>query len=157
MRYTLLQLKKTKLPLTENQEIDFSEELNGFEDIVDSSIAEISETLTQLSEDIYIVKAHIKISLTLESCITLEKVPYVVDTDCEFEYTTNAQLSENSDAIVIEKGTIDTRDAILTEILCNKPMTICKDGEEFVDDIVEVEEENPINPAFSGLADLLKK
>ena len=156
MKYTLLQLKKIKLPLTLEETFDFSEDLNGFEDILDSSEAVVTETLSQHG-DVFVVKAHIKISLTLESCISLKRVPYVVDTDAVFEYTSNQEVSEDSDAIVIEKGTFDTRDAILTEILCNKPMTISLDGEEFEDDVVEVEEEDKINPAFSGLADLLKK
>ncbi len=154
MKYTLLQLKKTKLPLTVDETFDFKEELNGFEDILDSGIANVKETLEQHG-DIYLVKAHINISLTLESCISLKKVPYVVDTDAQFEYISSAEQSENSDAIVIENGTIDTREAILTEILCNKPMTVYLDGEEFEDDIEE-DDDDKINPAFSSLADLLK-
>jgi uncharacterized metal-binding protein YceD (DUF177 family) len=155
MKYAIPQLRKFKMPLRETSEIDFSQELNGFEDVLSSSKALVDETLSQISEDTYNLKASIKITLTLQSAISLKEVPYAIDTVLDIEYTTN-KGTEDSDAIVIENNTIDTYDAILTEILCQKPMTVTLDGEEFIDEAPEDDTEK-INPAFQGLADLLKK
>ena len=155
MKYAIAQLKKFKMPLRETSEIDFSQDLNGFEDILSSSKATVEETLSQITDDTYRLKAHIQIMLTLQSAISLKEVPYAIDTVLDIEYTTN-KGTEDSDAIVIENNTIDTYDAILTEILCQKPMTVKLDGEEFVDEAPE-DDTNKINPAFQGLADMLKK
>jgi len=144
------------MPFSEKSEMDFSKDLNGFEDIIDSSVASVNETLSQITETTFHLNAHIKINLVLESCITLERVPYAIDTILDVDYTTDKNVTD-SDAIFIENNTIDTYDAILTEILCQKPMTISNDGEEFEDDVVEDNTEEAINPAFQGLADLLKK
>lgn len=153
MKYTILELKKLNLPLNEVTEFDFSEELNGFEDILSSSKATVEETLTKLNDDYFHLKAHIKIDLVLESAITLEKVPYAIDTILNVDYTTLQNVTDE-DAIIVENNTIDTYDAILTEILCQKPMTAKNPGEEFESDLEE--EEDKINPAFASLADFLK-
>lgn len=155
MKYAIPQLRKFKMPLRETSEIDFSQDLNGFEDVLSSSKALVDETLTQISEDTYNLKASIKITLTLQSAISLKEVPYAIDTVLDVDYTLD-KSTEDSDAIVIENNTIDTTDAILTEILCQKPMTVTLDGEEFIDEAPEDDTEK-INPAFQGLADLLKK
>ncbi len=154
MKYTILELRKLNLPLSETNEFDFSEELNGFEDILSSSKAAVEETLSKLDDNFYHLKAHIKIDLVLESAITLEKVPYAIDTILNVDYTTLQNVTDE-DAIIVENNTIDTYDAILTEILCQKPMTVRNEGEEFESDVVE--EEDKINPAFASLADFLKK
>ena len=39
MKYAIPQLRKFKMPLRETSEIDFSQELNGFEDVLSSSKA----------------------------------------------------------------------------------------------------------------------
>jgi uncharacterized metal-binding protein YceD (DUF177 family) len=155
MKYAIPQLRKFKMPLRETSEIDFSQELNGFEDVLSSSKALVDETLSQISEDTYNLKASIKITVTLQSAISLKEVPYAIDTVLDVDYTLD-KSTEDSDAIVIENNTIDTTDAILTEILCQKPMTVTLDGEEFIDEAPEDDTEK-INPAFQGLADLLKK
>lgn len=153
MKYTILELKKLNLPLNEVNEFDFSEELNGFEDILSSSKATVKETLSKLDDTFYHLKAHIKIDLVLESAITLKKVPYAIDTILNVDYTTLQNVTDE-DAIIVENNTIDTYDAILTEILCQKPMTARNEGEEFESDLEE--EEDKINPAFASLADFLK-
>jgi uncharacterized metal-binding protein YceD (DUF177 family) len=153
MKYTISQLRKLNLPLYEESEFDFSNDLNGFEDILSSSKAAVKETLSKLDDNLYHLNAHIKIDLVLESSITLKKVPYAIDTILDVDYTTQDVTDE--DAILVENGTIDTTDAILTEILCQKPMTVRNQGEEFESDSVE-EAKDDVNPAFAGLADLLK-
>lgn len=153
MKYTILELKKLNLPLNEVNEFDFSEELNGFEDILSSSKATVEETLSKVDDTFYHLKAHIRIDLVLESAITLEKVPYAIDTILNVDYTTLQNVTDE-DAIIVENNTIDTYDAILTEILCQKPMTARNEGEEFESDLEE--EEDKINPAFASLADFLK-
>ncbi len=154
MKHTFLELRKLNLPLTENSEFDFSKELNGFEDILSSSKAAVTETLTRIDDTTYHLKAYIKIDLVLESAITLEKVPYAIDTILNVDYTTLQNVTDE-DAIIVENNTIDTYDAILTEILCQKPMTARNEGEEFESELPD-EEEEKVNPAFASLADFLK-
>ena len=153
MKFSVLELRKTKLPITQTSEIDFSNELNGFEDIISSEICNVSETISR-NDGFYSVDATISIKLTLESAISLKEVPYEINTRTTFLFTENKEDVEDSDAILIENGEIDTFDAILTEILCNKPMTVSLPGEEYKN---EESEEESINPAFASLADLLKK
>ncbi len=152
MKYTVLELRKSKLPLTEESNLDLSEDLNGFEDILSSSECNVVETLTK-HDSFYQVDAKIKIQLVLESSISLKEVPYDIETEATFLFTDNKEDANENDAILIENGTIDTKDAILTEILCNKPMTVCLPGEVYNSDDSE---EDSINPAFASLADLLK-
>ncbi len=153
MRYTTLDLRKMKLPITETSEIDFSSDLIGLEDILSCSKATVVETLTK-QDSFYQVDCSIKINLMIESSISLKEVPYEIVTNATFLYTDNKDDVSEYDAILIENGVIDTYDAILTEILCNKPMTVRLPGEEYNNDEDESEK---INPAFAGLADLLKK
>ena len=158
MKYTIFQLRKLNMPFSVEESIDFSKDLDGFEDILRSSIANVKETIRKVDDNTFIVEANIKICLILESSISLEEIPHDIDITEKFEYTLDKSLAEDSDAILIENNTVDTYDSILTEILCNKPMTSIIEGEEFISDEVEekTEEEN-INPAFASLADLLKK
>ncbi len=158
MKYTIFQLRKLNMPFSVEESIDFSKDLDGFEDIIRSSIANVKETIRRVNDDTFIVEANIKISLVIESSISLDEITQDIDLNESFEYTLDKSLAEDSDAILIENNTVDTYDAILTEILCNKPMTSIIDGEEFVSDEVSTEDESDeINPSFAGLADLLKK
>ncbi len=153
MRYATSDLRKMQLPLTETSEIDFSSELIGLEDILSCSKANVVETISK-QDTFYKIDASININLIIESAISLKEVPYEINTNVTFLYTNDKDDVSEFDAILIENGMIDTYDAILTEILCNKPMTVCLPGEVFTSD----EEDNDnINPAFAGLADLLKK
>ena len=56
-------------------------------------------------------------------------------------------------AFLIEGVTLNTKEAILTNILCEKPMSFTK--ENFVSDVEEETEDDNINPAFASLKDLL--
>ncbi len=157
MKYTVFQLRKLKMPFEVDEEFDLSNDLDGFEDILKSTPAHVIEKISQVSDDTWEIKAHISIILTLQSSISLKEIPYKVECDTEFEYTLDKDLANDSDAILVENNTIDTTDAILTEILCQKPMTSCYDDEEFESDIATDDSNDKINPAFAGLADLLKK
>ncbi|MCR5786372.1 MAG: hypothetical protein K6G28_01565 [Acholeplasmatales bacterium] len=156
MKYTVFQLRKLKMPFELEEEFDFSNDLNGFEDIISASKANVVERISQITDDTWTVDADIKIELILQSAISLKEIPYKVETNASFEYTLDKNLADDSDAILVENNTIDTTDAILTEILCQKPMTSILEGEEFESDEVKAPEEK-VNPAFAGLADLLKK
>ena len=153
MRYATSDLRKMQLPLTEESEIDFSNDLIGLEDILSCSKAKVVETISK-QDTFYKVDASIKINLVIESAISLKEVPYEIVTNVTFLYTFDKDDVSEFDAILIENGVVDTYDAILTEILCNKPMTVCLPGEEYKNDD---DDKDNINPAFASLADLLKK
>lgn len=156
MRYTIQQLRKMKMPFEVEEDIDFSNELNGFEDIISSNKAHVKEKINSISNDTFEVSMKISIELSICCNITLESLPLVINTESIEIYSTDPLVLENSDVIPIEGQTLDTKDAILTNILCNKPMTSTKPGASFESVSEEEELEDKINPAFAGLKDLLK-
>lgn len=158
MRYTLAQLRKMKFPYNEVNYFDFKSELDGFEDIISSNEAKVTETIANIGPDSYKVEMDISIDLYLECAVTLEKIPYSIRTKtCEY-YTFDQETAQNGDYVYIEGQTLDTKDEVLSDILVEKPMKSVKDGVDFEDDIEEEEtEEEYINPAFAGLKDLFKK
>ena len=153
MRISIQELKKSQFPLTVEESLDFSKSLVGFEDILDCSNCKVKEVIKMLTTDTYQIKFEISIDLTLESSISLKKIPYHISSDFEEIFSTSDDEIELSDGIKIEDNVLDTEEAILTEILTQKPMSSSLDDESFEDD----EAEEYINPAFAGLDDLLKK
>lgn len=157
MRYTLAQLRKMKFPYREENHFDFKNELDGFEDIISSQIAKVTETIANIGPDSYKVDMEIEIDLIVQCAITLENIPFSIRTNtCEY-YTFDKLTAENGDFIFVEGQTLDTRDEVLSSILIEKPMSNSKAGAYFEDEIEEEPEEEKINPAFAGLKDLLKK
>ena len=91
----------------------------------------------------------------MEDSISLKEIPYLIETTAEEIFSTDASME---DVFVIDGITIDTKEAILTNILINKPMSVT--NEEFESDFDEDEDveevsEEYINPAFASLKDLL--
>ena len=104
--------------------------------------------------DTFLLKLSISIELTLVDSISLKEVSYTVETDAEEIYTTDDSID---DAFFIDGQTLDTKEAILTNILIAKPMSYTLE-DDFYDEIEgeEIEEEEEyINPAFASLKDLL--
>lgn len=153
MRLALAQLRKLKMPYSYEEELDLSDELNGFEDITSSSIAKISGVINSVDNNRYYVSMNIDITLMVKSAISLKDLELPISTSCEEVYATEAY--ENEDVIIIEGTTLDTRDAVLTQILCEKPMRSVLEGEEFSSSEEEFSKDD-INPAFEALKDLLK-
>ena len=150
MKFTLAQLRNKKFPFTYEEELDLKEDLLGFEDVLDASMCHIKTTIHERGEETYLCNFNINIDLTLKDSISLEEVPYKIETSAEEIFSTDKEIE---DAIMIEGITLDTKEAILTAILIAKPMSYSK--ETFEDDIEEEVEEEKINPAFAGLKDLL--
>ena len=149
MRFTLAQLKKYIMPYSYEETLDLSSDLEGLEDIVKSSPCVIKSTIYDRGDDTYKVSFNIKITLTLEDSITLKHFDFPIDVDAEEIFSTD---ENNEDAFLIDGITLDTKEAILANILINKPMATT--DEDFVSDDVSDSEEK-INPAFASLKDLL--
>lgn len=156
MRYTLAQLRKMKFPYTEENEYDFSEELNGFEDIISSNSAKVFEKIRNIGSDSFEVILDIDISLIVQCSVTLEEMPYQIKTLKTVYYTFDKEIVSSDDYIIIDGQTLDTREEVLSEILIEKPMKFVKDGVEYDSEEEEDSDEEYINPAFAGLKDLLK-
>ncbi len=150
MRFTLAQLKKYIMPYSYEETLDLSSDREGLEDIVKSSPCVIKSTIYDRGDDTYKVSFNIKITLTLEDSITLKHFDFPIDVDAEEIFSTD---EANEDAFLISGITLDTKEAIIANILINKPMTTS--SEEFESEIEEDEPEEKINPAFASLKDLL--
>ncbi len=135
-------------------ELDLSKDLDGFEDILSSSTCKVEGTLKERGIDTYLYEFSISIDLELEDAISLKAIPYKINAKASELFTTDETLD---DVIVIEGQTLDTYDAVLTAVICNKPMAYTE--EDFEDDVDDEDdnkvETEKINPAFASLKDLL--
>lgn len=150
MQFTLAQLRKLGNNYSFDETLDLSNELNGFEDIISSSLCKVHTTIKERGENTYLCQFHIEIDLILEDSNTLEEIPYNINVDAEELFSKDEALD---DAFIIEGITLDTKEAILTNILINKPMSTSKTS--YVEEDVVEEPEEKINPAFANLKDLL--
>lgn len=154
MRFAIAQLRKLKMPYSYEEEIDLEDELCGFEDIISSSKAKVKGIITEISNERYLIKMDISIILTVESAISLKPISLPINSTTEEIY---AKISEDDEDInIIDGQTIDTKDAIVTQILCEKPMRTVGEDECFLSEEEDEEDEEKINPAFASLSDLLK-
>ncbi len=151
MKFALAQLGNFRMPYSFDEELDLSEELNGFEDIISSKNAFVHTVIKDYGENTWLCEFDIKIELTLEDSVTLEEIPYKIDVKASELYTKDSNIE---DATLIEGLTLDTKEAIISAILEEKPAS--QSNSEFYDDESEDEsEEDNINPAFASLKDLL--
>ena len=149
MRFALSQLRKLPMPHTFYEEIDLSSELDGFEDIISSSLCKVTTTIKERGVDTYLCDFNISIDLVVEDSITLEPIDYKVEVESSELFS-----NEEEDAYPIDGFTLDTKEAIVTTILSNKPMSIS--NSTFESDIDDSEDDDDkINPAFASLKDLL--
>ena len=153
MKFALAQLGNFRMPYSYDEELDLSDELNGFEDILRTSLCKVSTTIKERGEDTYLCVFHINVELIVQDSITLEEIPYEIDVDAEELFTKDV---ENMDATYIEGQTLDTKEAIISIILENKPASQSVESFEDQNEEFEDEEEDKgINPAFASLKDLL--
>ena len=153
MRFTLAQLRKISMPYSFDESLDLSEELDGHEDIISTGPCHVHTVIKERGIDTYLCIFNINIKLTLEDSVSLEEVPYLIETTAEEIFSTSDEIE---DVFLIDGQTLDTKEAILTNILIAKPMSFT--NEEFESDIEEesIESEDEyINPAFASLKDLL--
>ena len=150
MKFTLANLRKLGSNYSFDEEMDLSKELDGFEDIKSSSLCKVHTTIKERGEETYLCIFHIEIDLVLEDSVTLEEIPYNITVDAEELFSNDENLD---DAFPIEGITLDTKEAILTNILINKPMATSNTG--YVSDEEDGSPSDNINPAFLKLKDLL--
>ena len=153
MRFTLAQLRKFVMPYTYDESLDLSEELDGFEDIISSKTCKVHTVIKERGIDTYLFTFNISIECIMQDSVSLEAIPYLIETTAEEIFSTDDSIE---DVFLIDGITIDTREAILTNILINKPMSVTTEEFEFEEEDFEEETtEEYINPAFASLKDLL--
>ena len=153
MRLTLAQLRKLSMPYHASEELDLSLELSGFEDILSVSKVQVDYVVHERGFDTYLITFSFKVNLVMQCAITLQDVPYTISATAEEVFTTDSELE---DAFIIENSTLDTKEAVLTNVLIHKPMTVIAEGAHLDNDDEEDDsDEEKINPAFSRLKDLL--
>ena len=139
------------MPYSFDEELNLDDELQGFEDIIRLSPCKVSTTIKERGEETYLCEFHINVDLVLSDSVTLEEIPYKIDVNSSEVFTKD---TNNEDATIIEKETLDTKEAIITIILSEKPMTTSlSDYEEDIDS--QESNEEYVNPAFASLKDLL--
>jgi uncharacterized metal-binding protein YceD (DUF177 family) len=152
VKFTIAQLRKLSMPYQFSEDIDLSSDLNGLEDILKILSTHVTETVYNRGDDSYRIDFSIDCNLVLSDSITLEEIEYPIKVSASEVFSTN---EDEDDAFLIEGITLDTKEAIITNILCNKPMSITN----YEDEISDVEEDNKeddhVNPAFASLKDLL--
>lgn len=153
MKFTLAQLRKFVMPYHCSEELDLSDDLNNFEDIISVLPAKVEYDIKERGIDTFLVCFHVEMDLTMECSITLKEIPYHITADAEEIFSTDDGFE---DAFLIENQTLDTKEAVLTNVLIQKPMKVTCDGVTFEDDLEDDSEpEDKINPAFAKLKDLL--
>lgn len=157
MRITLAQLKKYALPYKFSEDLDLSEDLNDFEDILSSTPVHINGVISEAGFNKYEVVLELSVVLTLQCAITLEEVPYKIETKTTEIYAYSEESTMSSDYFPFDGVTLDIKEAVLTSIICQKPMRIVKEGATFKNEgsVAPKEEKEKINPAFASLKDLL--
>ncbi len=155
MRFTLAQLRKLPMPHNYIEELDLSEELANFEDIISAKNAYVNGEIVEIGKDKYQVNMNINIELTLSSAISLKEVPFKIEVDCSEIYATNSEDDEDINLIVGQ--TIDTREAVITNVIINKPMRVVGEGEELDYENTDSSVDSEINNPFASLKDLLNK
>ena len=153
MRLSFAQLRKLSFPYQTTEELDLSLDLQDFEDIRSVDTVKIDYVIHERGLDTYLVTFSFEVNLVMQCAITLQDVPYKISAHAEEIFTTDDQID---DAFIITEQTLDTKEAVLTNILMNKPMTVAAEGVSFESDEDESNDESDgINPAFAKLKDLL--
>lgn len=152
MQLTLAQLRKLSFPYTVEDEIDLSNELNGFEDVLEVAPVHVHTVIRERGIDTYLCHFHIETVLTLEDSISLKPILFPIDVEAEEIFTTDPEME---DVFLIDGITMNTKEAVLTNILIEKPMSYTLEEFESDPEPVEEEKEEGINPAFASLKDLL--
>jgi len=153
MRLTLAQLRKFKMPYKFEENLDLKDDLISFEDILDSGLTHVAGVINEVAHDEFEVELNIKVDLILEGAITLARVPFTVKAKAKELFIVTK--TDDSSYFMIEGQTLDTKEAVLTNIICNKPMRVVAKGAKFESDIEEADDEEYLNPAFASLKDLL--
>lgn len=154
MRFSLAQLMKLPMPYSFNESMDLRSDLVGLEGILDITRCDVSGKINRIDNENYKIDFTINVSLILECAVSLREVPYEINSDFSEVFST----TDDDEVFLIEGQTLDTKEAVITNILIAKPMKVYAEGEVFVDEnesFSDEQEERKINPAFESLKDLL--
>lgn len=152
MQFTLAQLRKLSMPYSFDESLDLSSELNGFEDIMSSKPCNVHTTIKERGLDTYLCSFEISIDVLMQDAVTLEVIPYHIETKAEEIFSTDDSIE---DVFLIEGQSLNTKEAIVTNILIAKPMAVTKEEDTFSEVEEDDEPEEYVNPAFALLKDLL--
>lgn len=154
MKFALAQIGKIRMPYSYDEELDLSQDLDGFEDIISSEKCICHTVVDELDFETYQFKFDIKIKLIISDSVSLEEKPYEINALATEIYTTN---KDYEDATIIDTLTIDTKEAILEAILEEKPysQTSYDFKEYYKDEINDEDTEEVENNSFAKLKDLL--
>lgn len=153
MRFSLQQLRKLSKPYSFKDDVSL-DELIGFEGILKILNLDIEGLLNEVDYNTFTIDFHLKCYLVLECAVSLEEVLYPLD----IKFKEVFSLEDDDETFKIEQNTLDTKEAIITNILVNKPVKVYKEGVSFTDEdehFQDEEEDEGINPAFKSLKDLL--
>ena len=153
MRFSLQQLRKFSKPYSFKDDVSL-DELIGFEGILKILNLDIEGLLNEVDYNTFTIDFHLKCDLVLECAVSLEEVLYPLDINFKEVFS----LEEDDETFKIEQNTLDTKEALITNILVNKPVKVYKEGVSFTDEdehFQDEEEDEGINPAFKSLKDLL--
>ncbi len=152
MRFTLAQLNKLQLPYEFIDDVDLKDDLIGLEGILDIKSLNVKGKIKSEFNGIYKIGFDLQCVLVLECAISLKPVEYEIETSFDEEFS----LNENDDCFLINGQTLDTKEAIITNLLINKPVRVISDGESFDDEDDHFEDEETVsNNPFESLKDLL--
>jgi hypothetical protein len=94
MQLTLVQLRKVAFPYTVDEDLDLTNELNGFEDIISISLVHVHSDIRERGIDTYEISFHSSCELTLEDSVSLEPISYPLDTGAVEIFTTDSDLED---------------------------------------------------------------
>ena len=108
-----------------NESLEYDEYIKNFSDILKMDNVLCSGSGQAISNDTFRFDLHIKTTMYLEDCWTLEEVPYDIDIEIEEVFTKDPRLvTDDNDYRYIERNTIDLYDVVWENVILEKPISI---------------------------------
>lgn len=124
MKWSIQQLQKlTNSPYKFEGKLDFSEDAKNVSDIIEINPAYVSGVITKIEQEKYRVQYHIDVLIIAQCALTLEPVDYHYVKDFDEIFSTNP----SDDEYLIEKNTLDLDNAVWSNILFDKPISIVRE------------------------------
>lgn len=121
MKWSVQQLNKlTVKPYEFDLSFDFTSLAEGVEDIISIDIVKVTGVIIKIENDTFQIKYHIEAPLVLQCALTLEPVDYLFSED----YDDIFSKIEGDEVFLIENNTIDLYEAVWSNIIIDKPLTV---------------------------------
>lgn len=117
MIFSLLQLNKMRFPFTRSESLDLNEELSVLPNVSRVNNILIDYTFDRISDNTYRVDMNIDLDIVLECSRTQNDIPYKNHIVAKEIFSTEDLI----DAFKIDKQSLDTKEAVLTNIIINIP------------------------------------